>query len=279
MELDHPLTTIGITCFNAADTIGRAIESALAQTWPNYEIVIIDDYSQDQSVEIIKSFQSSHPFIRLIQNAKNKGVAYNRQILLEEAKGKFLAFFDDDDWSFPDRIEKQMARLRSYAQSKGHENIFCYGDRITVRSGKEEILQGIGREPAEPHGLMIADMVLGNKKAIGYSWGLMGSGTMLAPVGLMRELGGFDASFRRSAEIDLAIRAVQQRDVHFISVDSPVIKQYWTQTPDKSLWRVGKYQAQMILKHWRLVLKRGLLINITYPYIRYFKKRFGLLNS
>lgn len=274
------LITIGITCFNAEDSIARAIESALDQSWRNCEIVIIDDNSTDRSAEIIHSYSAKHDIIRLIKNPINKGVSYNRQLLLTESKGKFLAFFDDDDWSFPDRLSKQVARFNEYATQVGHENIICYGDRFMIREGQaDQVLHGIGREAKEPHGLMVADAILGDKKAVGYSWGLMGTGTMLAPVALLKEIGGFDPLFRRSAEIDLALRAVKQSDVHFISVDAPVIKQYWTPTADKSLWRMGKYQSMMILKHWKLVLNRGLIFKIAYPYTRYIKKKLGLIPS
>ena len=274
------LITIGITCFNAEDSIARAIDSALDQSWPNCEIIIVDDNSTDRSVEIINSYSLKHSAIRLIRNAINKGVSYNRQLLLTESKGKFLAFFDDDDWSFPNRLEKQVARLNAYASHIAHENIICYGNRIMIREGQvDQVLYGIGRQPKEPHGLMVADAILGDKKVDGYSWGLMGTGTMLAPVVLLKQIGGFDPLFRRSAEIDLALRAVEQRDVHFISVDEPIIKQYWTQTADKSLWRIGKYQSMMILKHWKLVLKRRLIFKIAYPYTSYLKKKLGLTPS
>ena len=270
---ENSLITIGITCFNASETISRAIDSALSQTWPNLEILITDDCSTDRSFEILHHYQSIHKNIRILTNEKNKGVAFNRQQLLNQANGRYLAFFDDDDWSFPDRLEKQMERLQSYSAKVGHENIFCYGDRILIKGGDGETsLPGIGREKKEPHGLMVADMILGDKKIEGYSWGLLGTGTMLAPVEMMRALGGFDPLFRRSAEIDLAIRAVIQCDVHFISVPQPVIKQYFTPTPDKNLWKVGKYQLKMIIKHWRLVLRRGLVLRAAYPYTRYLKR-------
>ena len=62
MSGSHPLTTVGITCFNAEGTIERAIGSALAQTWPNLEILIVDDCSTDSSAEIaaqtIKLYES-----------------------------------------------------------------------------------------------------------------------------------------------------------------------------------------------------------------------------
>ena len=73
---------------------------------------------------------------------------------------------------------------------------------------------------------MVADYVLGLVKDDGrHSWGMLGSGTLMARAEALRDLGGFDARFRRCAERDLAIRAALE-GAHFISVDAPLIIQY-----------------------------------------------------
>lgn len=271
---DAPLVTIGITCFNAAKTIGRAIESALAQSWPNTEILVIDDHSQDTSVETIKNYTAQNAHIRLIENIENKGVSRNRQILLNEARGEYLAYFDDDDWSFPDRIKQQYERLKTYHAANKAEHVFCYGDRIVMKPGSEDkTVHGIGRAPKEPSGMLIVDYILGNKQATGYAWGAMGSGTMMGRVETFKKAGGFDPDFRRSAEIDLVLRAADRLDIHLISVAGAVIHQHVTPTADKSLWKRGKYQLLMIVKHWRLVLKRGLVFRCLYPFTGYFLKK------
>ena len=95
----YPLITVGITCFNAEDTIGRAIESALEQDWPNKEIIVVDDISSDGSVEVIKSYSGRG--VMLVAHLENTGPGGARKSLLDAANGELLAFFDDDDESFP----------------------------------------------------------------------------------------------------------------------------------------------------------------------------------
>ena len=73
--MHSPLITIGVTCFNAEDTIVRAIESAQKQDWPNFEIVIVDDASTDNSIKIIEEMQREDQRISLHRHDKNQGVA------------------------------------------------------------------------------------------------------------------------------------------------------------------------------------------------------------
>ena len=110
-----PLITIGITCFNARLTIKRAILSAINQTWTNKEIIIVNDFSDDDSQAIIEDLINRKKNIKLINNNKNLGCAYSRNVIIKNAIGEFIAFFDDDDFSRDDRLflqyKKQMMLL------------------------------------------------------------------------------------------------------------------------------------------------------------------------
>lgn len=95
-----------MAAYNAADFIAASIESILKQTYPHFELLIVDDGSTDNTVEIIRSFSDAR--IRLIQNDGNKGQPFTRNIALTEAKGEFLAVLDSDDIAFPNRLEVQL---------------------------------------------------------------------------------------------------------------------------------------------------------------------------
>lgn len=73
--MDQEKVTIGMTCYNSADTIGRAIQSALAQNYSNKEILIVDDGSSDESVGVITQMISRNPEARLIIHKENTGFA------------------------------------------------------------------------------------------------------------------------------------------------------------------------------------------------------------
>ena len=92
--------------YNTAKYISDSINSVLSQTYNNWELIIVDDCSTDDSIEVIKSFKDSR--IILLENDKNSGAALSRNYALREAKGKWIAFLDSDDTWAPEKLEKQI---------------------------------------------------------------------------------------------------------------------------------------------------------------------------
>ncbi len=234
-EPETQLITIGLTCYNAENTIERAINSALAQTWPNKEILVVDDVSSDNSGKVVSGLAKTRPEIRLITHEKNVGPGGARQTLLNEARGEFIAFFDDDDESLPDRIAEQYQRITQYENETGEELIACYaGGRRIYPNNYIKPLPAIGSKPEVPHGPGMADSVLfyGRRKKWYY-----GSGTptcsLMARCDVLRRVGGFDPSFRRVEDMDLTVR-LALAGCHFIGCDKELFIQYATWAGDKS---------------------------------------------
>lgn len=111
MKNIKPLITIIMPVYNAADYLPRSIESILNQTYKNFEFIIVDDASTDNSWKIIKSYAQQDKRIIPVKNRINLGVSLTSNIALSMAKGQFLARMDADDISFADRIEKQFKFL------------------------------------------------------------------------------------------------------------------------------------------------------------------------
>ncbi len=107
-----PLITIYMPVFNAAQFLDQSISSILSQTFSNFEFIIVDDASNDNSWKIIKSYAKKDKRITAIKNKINLGVSLTSNIAISQAKGKFLARMDADDISFPDRLEKQLKFLQ-----------------------------------------------------------------------------------------------------------------------------------------------------------------------
>ena len=92
--------TIGIPVYNVEPYITQSLESALAQTYPSIEFLLVDDASSDLSVDIVRRFQMNHPRgadIRILSNPKNLGVSSSRNRIIDEAQGDYLYFMDADD--------------------------------------------------------------------------------------------------------------------------------------------------------------------------------------
>lgn len=109
MHLDNPLVSIIIPNFNTEKYLSETIESVLAQTYKNWELLIIDDNSTDKSVEIIKSYSDKYDNVLFFQTEENSGgPATPRNIGLDNAKGELIAFLDSDDTWFPDKLKYQI---------------------------------------------------------------------------------------------------------------------------------------------------------------------------
>jgi glycosyltransferase involved in cell wall biosynthesis len=109
--MSSPLVSIIIPCYNAARYIGEAIESALRQTYPRKEVIVIDDGSTDDSLEVIRSFGDA---IRW-ETWQNRGGGAARNRGLQLARGDLIQFLDADDLLLPQKIERQITSLRNHA--------------------------------------------------------------------------------------------------------------------------------------------------------------------
>ncbi|HMQ08128.1 MAG TPA: glycosyltransferase [Saprospiraceae bacterium] len=107
--MDHPTLSIVMPVYNAGSYISQTVHSLLAQSFQDFELIIVDDSSTDNSVSIIHSF--SDPRIRFFQNNENHGIVYTRNRGMSHMQGRFYAPFDADDIAMPHKFEKQIQFL------------------------------------------------------------------------------------------------------------------------------------------------------------------------
>jgi glycosyltransferase involved in cell wall biosynthesis len=111
MKKNNPLISCIIPTKNRPELVQQAIGSVLAQSYRNIEIIVIDDSTNDETKRILSSFETQ---IRYIKNENSRGAPYSRNIGLIEAKGDVIAFLDDDDQWFTDKIKIQLGYLDRY---------------------------------------------------------------------------------------------------------------------------------------------------------------------
>ena len=138
----NPKVTVFIPVFNREHYIGDAIESILAQTFSDFEILLVDDGSTDSSTEKIRSF--SDPRIRLVCNEKNLGIPKTRNKGVELARGQYMAMLDSDDLAYPHRLKKQVAFLDN------HPEYAQIGSWCRMMDAQGRILNKIKRQPTQP---------------------------------------------------------------------------------------------------------------------------------
>lgn len=105
-----------ITSYNREDMICTAIESVVNQTYKNIEIIVVDDYSKDNTKEIVNSYINRHSEanIKFLINEQNMGANYSRNRGVENSTGKYISFLDDDDEYYPTKIEEQVSLMKKY---------------------------------------------------------------------------------------------------------------------------------------------------------------------
>lgn len=112
MPEQPPLVSITMPVYNGADFLQEAINSVLAQTYSNWELLVINDGSTDSSRDIVLA--NTDPRVRLIDNEQNMGIINTRNRGIELANGKYIAWLDADDIAMPTRIEKQVRFLEKH---------------------------------------------------------------------------------------------------------------------------------------------------------------------
>lgn len=126
------LISIIMPAYNASATIRESIESIIQQTYTEWELIVIDDFSKDNTVNIVKEYCKNDQRIKLLKNKKNLGVAKTRNNGLDEAKGDYIAFLDADDMWLKEKLEKQLLFMLK------NDIDFTYTNIIVINNDKKK---------------------------------------------------------------------------------------------------------------------------------------------
>jgi glycosyltransferase involved in cell wall biosynthesis len=250
-----PLITIGVTSFNAEDTIALAIGSALGQTWRPTEIIVVDDASRDSTRSVIGEIAQRHENIRLIANARNVGVAVARNEIIAQAKGAFIVFFDDDDVSHPERVARQFCRITAYERDFAHgAPVICHTAREQIYpngSRRIERTMGTCESRVAPSGLPVASRILmGTPVRDGY--GSTATCSQMARTDVYRTLGGFHPAFQRGEDTDFCVRLALAGG-HFPGIAQALVIQTMTKATNKTLDHLKRQDLSLLEKHRNLI--------------------------
>ncbi len=139
-----PKISVLMGAYNCAETIGKSIESIQAQTVTDWELIICDDGSSDNTIEIVKEYQNNDDRIVLIQNDKNRGLSYTLNHCLEVAKAEYCARMDGDDLCAPNRFEIQIKFLEEHPE---YSFVSSTMKRFDEKGYYDEPVIGDGYEP------------------------------------------------------------------------------------------------------------------------------------
>jgi glycosyltransferase involved in cell wall biosynthesis len=191
-----PLATIVVAVLNGEQTLARALESALAQTYEPLEVLVVDDGSTDATAEIARSFER----VRYLHQ-ENSGPSAARNRGIEEARGEYIGFLDADDEALPARMSLQVGFLLE------HPEVGC-------TLGRQEVADG-----GPPPEWVGRDAVFGDLAGVP----LM---SLVARRESLLELGGFDASLRIAEDRDLLVR-MRERGIRIEVVPEVVLRRHF----------------------------------------------------
>ena len=126
------LVSIITPMYNAEQYIGQTIDSVISQTYQNWEMIIVDDCSNDRSSEIVLEYYNKDNRIKYFKNSNNFGVSYSRNVAIKYANGKYISFLDSDDLWHHKKLEKQV----EFMKKKGIAFSFCGCDVIDANGNR-----------------------------------------------------------------------------------------------------------------------------------------------
>ena len=186
------LISIVIPAFNAERYIGQALESVGSQTYLNWEILVTNDGSTDDTARIVAEFahRTSQP-VRILEHEQNSGLSAARNTAMRAARGECIAFLDADDFWLPDHLESVCALLTSGKADLAYSECFVFRN---TASGEIELLPITTIEVTDPP----ADL---------FRRGYINPSGAAITRGLMEKVGEFDRNLRGTQDLDYWIRA------------------------------------------------------------------------
>ena len=226
-----PLISVIIPTRNRAEFLPLAISSVLAQTFQDFEIIVVDDASQDNTAEVVNSFKDNR--IKLLRNSTCRGGSAARNTAILHSKADVIAFLDDDDEWFPEKLRLPFGLLDSSPRSVG----VIYTGYLVVERGSGRILHQ--RKPLK-RGDLSSDLLDGN--CIG------GTSIVLGRKECFEKAGLFDERLPSYTDYDLWIRI--SRVCHFDFIKEPMSKYYVHKNQIWTNYECLEHGMQMMLaKH------------------------------
>lgn len=194
----RPKVSVVIPVFNRAGLIGRALDSVLAQTLADYEIIVVDDASTDGSAAFVE--QRYVDKLKLIRNERNRGAGAARNLGVAAASGHYVAFLDSDDAWEPAKLDLQVATLDSASGG-----FFACSCDYFLWHGQQQSLVRNGLTPVK----FRTDILFGCSISPG--------STLMVRRDVFEKVGPFNESLRRLEDWDWLLRYVQHGDMLFVA--------------------------------------------------------------
>ena len=228
-----PITSVIIPTYNRWPLVAEAVDSVLAQSFQDIEIIVVDDGSTDGTTNRLAKFDGR---LRLFTTT-GRGVAAARNFGVSQAQGCYVAFLDSDDLWLPGKLETQIAFLDRHPEIQ-----ICQTDEIWVRNGVRVNPKAMHRKPSGDIFVRSLDLCLISPSAV------------MMTRELFQRIGGFDESFPVCEDYDLWLRVTSVYSVPLIPEALVVKRGGHADQLSRSLWGMDRYRVLALQK----ILRSGL---------------------
>ena len=237
-----PQVSVVIPTYNRAAFLGRAITSVLTQTFPDLECLVVDDGSTDRTVALVEGFQD--PRLRLLRLPVNRGVGHARNVGIQAARGELIAFLDSDDEWLPQKLERQVTRMRETAAPRVTV-IYCLSCQHDGAADR-----------MKPHSTIIYEGDVFGHLLTG--WCPPTASLFLVKRASLQEIEGFDGRLPYAEDHDLWLRLAEAHNYFAVVGEVLVIKYEDTgpQLTTDPFLRLGG--MRLFDRKWGPVIKRHL---------------------
>jgi glycosyltransferase involved in cell wall biosynthesis len=249
---EDPLVSVVIPCFNGEAFLKATIESALAQSYPRVEIIVVDDGSTDRSGEIAQSFP-----VRYLHQP-NRGLTPSRNLGIQESRGSYLVFLDADDRLMPEAIEaglRVLARHPECALTVG-DHLFVAEDGSYLANSQKTFL------PA------------GHYEALLKSNYFEMISSILFRRSIFDQVGGFDTELRVAEDYDLYLRIARD---HAVCFHRAVVAEYrmHRSNASRNSELMLTMTMQVLKRHWRYIRSHPALLLAYLEGTRNWRRQYG----
>jgi glycosyltransferase involved in cell wall biosynthesis len=253
-----PLVSAAIVTYNRAGYLGAAIESVLAQTFRNVEVLVVDDGSTDETEQVVAPYLDRVRYIR----RENGGESAARNTAIAEAHGELLAFCDSDDRWYPDRLERQMPAIRRRP-------------RVGLVHGQVELIDEAGNRLPEQNAAHRAIFSEAHRRPVsyaGYAWNCrcLSSATLFRR-SVFDDIGGYDLALPAAADYDVYLRLVLA-GYEVVFIDGAPLVEYRLHSEQSTPYNLGIGQILTAEKHLALLDERD-----DVPQARLARRNFNLM--
>lgn len=229
------LVTVVTPTYNRAERIPRAIESVQAQTYEEWEHIIVDDASTDNTRSVVNSYGDNR--IQYIRHDNNQRQAAARNTAIEAANGKYVAFLDSDDEWCPEKLEKQV----NWITDRNEEWVGVYTDGTTLRNSRvKDFLASLFPYEIRQEG--DEDLIRGILTMQG---NISAGSSLLARTKAVRAINGFDESLPRHEDLDFTLKLLEQGKLGYIDEELFVVHE----SSDPSADVMAESKRQYLANH------------------------------